>query len=48
MNEDDKQDDNTTFDMYSFFSRKDVMIAMVFIIAFLIFSLAVVFAPQVV
>ena len=38
----------TTFDMYSFFSRKDVMLAIAFIIAFLIFSLAIFFAPQVV
>ncbi len=36
-----------TFDMYSFFSRKDVLLVIAFIIAFLIFSLAILFAPQV-
>jgi len=36
-----------TFDMYHFFSRKDVIFAIGFIIAFLIFSLAILFYPQV-
>ena len=35
-----------TFDMYHFFSRKDVILAIVFIIAFLIFSLAILLVPQ--
>ncbi len=37
-----------TFDMYHFFSRKDVILAIAFIIAFLIFALAALLAPQVV
>lgn len=37
-----------TFDMYHFFSRKDVIFVMSFIIAFLIFTLAVKLLPQVV
>lgn len=36
------------FDMYRFFSRKDVLLAIAFVIAFLIFSLAILFAPQMV
>lgn len=37
-----------TFDMYHFFSRKDVILVMAFIIAFLIFTLAIKFAPEVI
>ena len=37
-----------TFDMYHFFSRKDVIFVMSFIIAFLIFTLAVKLLPQIV
>jgi len=36
-----------TFDMYHFFSRKDVILVIAFIIAFLIFSLAILLSPQV-
>lgn len=35
-----------TFDMYHFFSRKDVILAIAFIIAFLIFALAIQLFPQ--
>ena len=49
MNEDPKKDDTLkTFDMYHFFSRKDVILAMAFVIAFLIFSLAITLAPQII
>ncbi|MEZ5813161.1 MAG: hypothetical protein R3E13_00300 [Alphaproteobacteria bacterium] len=44
----EKQDVLKTFDMYHFFSRKDVMLVIVFLIAFLIFSLAVWLYPQIV
>ena len=48
--EDDKTEKESevlkTFDMYHFFSRKDVMLAIVFIIAFLIFALAILLKPQ--
>lgn len=37
-----------TFDMYHFFSRKDVILAIIFLIAFLIFSMAILFYPEVV
>ncbi|MCB1652102.1 MAG: hypothetical protein KDI46_08625 [Alphaproteobacteria bacterium] len=37
-----------TFDMYHFFSRKDVILAIIFLIVFLIFSLAVLFYPDVI
>ena len=45
-NQNKEQEVLKTFDMYHFFSRKDVLIAIAFIIAFLIFSLAVLLAPQ--
>jgi hypothetical protein len=48
MSDEKPENKPTGFDMYSFFSRKDVMLVLVFIIAFLIFSLAALFAPQVV
>ena len=35
-----------TFDMYRFFSRKDVIMVMAFLIGFLIFTLAITFIPQ--
>lgn len=35
-----------TFDMYHFFSRKDVVLAMAFVIAFLIFAVAIALLPQ--
>lgn len=37
-----------TFDMYHFFSRKDVIFVMAFVIAFLIFTLAVKLAPEII
>lgn len=37
-----------TFDMYHFFSRKDVILIMAFLIAFLIFSIAALLYPEVV
>ncbi|MCB9981768.1 MAG: hypothetical protein H6860_05150 [Rhodospirillales bacterium] len=37
-----------TFDMYHFFSRKDVIVVMAFIIAFLIFTLAIKLAPEII
>ena len=49
-NEDKKTEENEvlkTFDMYHFFSRKDVILVMAFLIAFLIFSLAIWLYPQV-
>ncbi len=36
-----------TFDMYHFFSRKDVIFVMAFIIGFLIFTLAILLYPQI-
>lgn len=36
------------FDMYRFFSRKDVIVAISFTVAFLIFSLAIWLLPQVI
>lgn len=36
-----------TFDMYHFFSRKDVILVMAFTIAFLIFALAIFLYPQI-
>lgn len=49
MSDEEKKEEEIlkTFDMYHFFSRKDVMLAIVFIIAFLIFSLAILLYPQV-
>ncbi|MCC6598458.1 MAG: hypothetical protein IT559_06680 [Alphaproteobacteria bacterium] len=35
------------FDMYRFFSRKDVILVIAFLVAFLIFSLAIWLVPQV-
>ena len=47
MNDEKKKDDTLkTFDMYHFFSRKDVILVMAFIIAFLIFALAVLLVPE--
>ena len=43
---DEKKKDEGTFDMYHFFSRKDVILAIVFLVAFLIFTLALQFLPQ--
>ncbi|MCB9983319.1 MAG: hypothetical protein H6861_06565 [Rhodospirillales bacterium] len=37
-----------TFDMYHFFSRKDVILVMAFVIAFLIFTLAIKLAPEII
>lgn len=34
------------FDMYRFFSRKDVILIIIFVVAFLIFSLAIRLLPQ--
>jgi len=51
MSDDQKKEEPEyfkNFDMYHFLSRKDVMFVVVFLIAFLIFSLAVFFAPQVI
>ena len=39
-------EDLKTFDMYHFFSRKDVILVIAFLIAFLIFSMAILFQPQ--
>ncbi|MEM7651313.1 MAG: hypothetical protein AAF204_04440 [Pseudomonadota bacterium] len=51
MSEDKKNENEEevlkTFDMYHFFSRKDVIMVMAFIIAFLIFALAILLKPQV-
>ena len=47
MSEEKKQE-RKSFDMYSFFSRKDVILAIAFIIAFLIFSVAILLNPRVV
>ena len=50
MSEEKKKEKNETlqnFDMYHFFSRKDVVLAIIFIVAFLIFSLAMLLVPQV-
>ena len=41
-----KQDSHKTFDMYHFFSRKDMIMVIAFIVAFLIFSLAILLMPQ--
>ena len=47
MTKPDKNDESMkTFDMYHFFSRKDVILAIAFVIAFLIFSVAIAFLPQ--
>ncbi|MBX2834702.1 MAG: hypothetical protein KTR28_06995 [Micavibrio sp.] len=46
-NEDESNEVLKTFDMYHFFSRKDVILALVFIIALLIFSMAILLYPQV-
>lgn len=35
-----------TFDMYHFFSRKDVIFVMAFLIAFLIFAMALFLLPE--
>ncbi len=44
----DDQEVLKTFDMYHFFARKDVILAIAFVVAFLIFALAALLAPQVV
>ncbi len=44
--EEKKEETLKTFDMYHFFSRKDVILVIVFIISFLIFSLAILLYPQ--
>ena len=41
-----EKDQSKTFDMYHFFSRKDVILAIGFIIAFLIFSVVILLLPQ--
>lgn len=48
MSEDEKKEEILkTFDMYHFFSRKDVILAIIFIVAFLIFTLTILLYPQV-
>lgn len=42
----DKKETLKTFDMYHFFSRADVLLVVAFLIAFLIFSLAIFLKPQ--
>ena len=44
--QDKKEEILKTFDMYHFFSRKDVIFVIVFLVAFLIFAAAVKLAPQ--
>lgn len=46
MSKKPKDEDLKTFDMYHFFSRKDVILVIAFLIAFLIFSVAIAFYPQ--
>ncbi|MAF98153.1 MAG: hypothetical protein CMH26_05915 [Micavibrio sp.] len=45
-----EQDSETlkTFDMYHFFSRKDVILAIILIVALLVFALYSIFYPQMV
>lgn len=45
MSEPEKKEEGGTFDMYHFFSRGDVTLAVVFIIAFVIFTLALFLHP---